>query len=107
MVKIAKINTRYLRWKWVNFKVNDQKHFTDWIISEYWRYDCDTSRYLKYVFAVGENGEFKYYYVTHEFYWHNYGQEDSRVENDFDIKEITESQARSYLAENGYKWQVV
>ena len=54
--------------------------------------DSDNSGDDTYYYVVGHEGEFRFFKIRHSWYWHNFGQENSNLENEFEFSEITKEE---------------
>ena len=100
MIKVAELSTldRYFRWEYIT---KPNFNFEYWVKEKQYIYDADSSGDDTSYWVVMIDGETKYYSVYHEWYWYHYGQEDSHLENEFTITEITkEGVTEKYAKEN-------
>lgn len=90
-IKIAELRDRYFEWEFLP----EGADIYNWIRSNLYVYDSDSCGSSDHYFVYGRDGVFEYYTVHHEWYWINYGKEDSHLVNDFTFEEITEAEART------------
>lgn len=102
MPKIAELKDYYFRWEWVEVGEPEtilEKFYQD----RHFLFDSDSCGSVDTNWAVGDEGSFKFFSVHHDWWWENYGQENSNLVNEIGIKEITEDMARKTVK----KWAVV
>lgn len=61
-------------------------------IEQWWVPDCDGGNTINYFVGICIANEVRYYNVEHEF-WANYTEDGFYVENVFEVKQITKSEA--------------
>lgn len=85
-MKIASLSKyhKFFRWDFVD----DETNIIEYIEQLLWLYDSDNCGDHTEFWVVSHNGETKFYKSQHTWWWHNYGEEDSRLENEFTITEI-------------------
>lgn len=102
MTKLAKLEDRYFRWEWIN-NGEPAAVLTNFYNDNYHVYDADSCGSRTSYWVVGNDGRFNFFVVRHSWAWENYGEENSNLVNEIEIKEITEADARKTVN----KWPVV
>lgn len=82
MMKVARLDTYYFKWEFVS----EPFDFKKWVKEKSWVYDFDQCGDEVSFWVTMKEGEPTFYRVRHDWYWHNYGLEDSEAMNDFEIR---------------------
>jgi hypothetical protein len=89
MIKLANLSTspKYFKWKFIE---GTEFNVENYIKKKEWVHDSDSFDNNNTTFWVLViDGVSKFYKSEHTWEWHNYGEQDAHVINEFDIKEIT------------------
>ena len=87
MMKVAKLSVYHEYFKW-KFIVGPDFNVENFIKNKERVHDADSCGDCISFWVVVTDGEPKFYRSEHSWYWHNYGQEDSELINEFDIAEV-------------------
>jgi len=88
MYKVAdlSVNPRYFKWDFIKEDFNVENY----IKRKEYVYDADSCGNETNFWVVVKEGTPRFYRSYHEWYWNNYGQEDSELINEFEIEEVTQ-----------------
>jgi len=87
MIRVAdlSVDPRYFKW---NFVDQENLNIENYIKKKEYLYDANSCGDETNYWVVVKEGNPRFYRSEHDWYWHNYDEEDAYLVNEFDIQEV-------------------